>query len=57
MCMKSELKDRKDQDQKELGEVGTSISDAERSMLSEDMRREQLVRNFFFVKSFSQKFL
>ena len=45
MCMKSELKDRKDQDQKELGEAGTSITDAERSMLSEDMRREQLVRN------------
>ena len=45
MCMKSELKDRKDQDQKELGEAGTSFTDAERSMLSEDMRREQLVRN------------
>ena len=45
MCMKSELKDRKDQDQEELGEAGTSITDAERSMLSEDMRREQLVRN------------
>ena len=53
MCMKSELKDRKDQDKKELGEVGevgTSISDAERSMLSEDMRREQLVRNYYFFR-------
>ena len=29
MCMKSELKDRKDQDQKELGAAGTSISDSE----------------------------
>ena len=45
MCHKSEIKDRKDQDQKELGEAGTSFTDAERSMLSEDMRREQLVRN------------
>ena len=42
MCMKSDLEKFRKQDLEEFGEAGNERTEVQQSLLSEDMRREQL---------------